>query len=188
MKKRVASYERGGLTIFLSICALFVISSFALAAEEVETQGSENQEKEKVRVQDFVAGTGVEEFDEGRMNLDDEVKKARFSFERNQTKLRVARNMIQNTIAQLDLNEKQQTKLGELASALEGKMGEVDQLYKEYLNRITLFQNQKGSDPGRIEEVFAQAKEKKESILDLYRTTFRASLEEILSEKQKDKE
>ncbi len=117
--------------------------------------------------------------------VEKEVDRAKFSLERNQTRFKIVNNLIANTIEQLDLDESETERVREYAEAFKVKVNEIEVIYEGYLKSVSLYANKKGPNPGRIEEVFVRAKEKKASLMDFYKNTFRVSLEKVLTKNEK---
>lgn len=120
-------------------------------------------------------------------HLEERINKARRIFNRNQFRLRVARNVATSTVAQMQLEGTDVESLREHLQTLEGKMAEIEGIYGGYLNEIVLFRNKRGSDPGDPSEIFSSARTKKTELVEFYKNTFRSSFEEALIQNEKEK-
>lgn len=129
---------------------------------------------------------GKEEFmlNEG---LEKRINNAKMAFEKNQVRLRIAKNIATSTVSQLKLEG---TDVGELLEALkefEARTDEIEGLYKNYLNKLLLLERERGEDPGKLNDVFRQAREKKEELRNFYKNSFRIKLEDALDRNEKEK-
>ncbi len=131
-------------------------------------------------------GGRVEAIDQ--VELEKRIMEAKTALEKNQMRLRVAKNIITSTVSQLKLEGTDIEELSSNSLDLENKMKEIETLYQDHLNKLLLFQRDENEDPGNIGNVFNQAKEKKEELVSFYKNVFRDNLEDALDRNKQGRE
>jgi len=166
--------------IFASYSFVSVHVKVALSAEDTYEEAKKGEER---------SGGSPDFAEEMKKTLDEEetkkilekkINKARGSLEINQRRLRIVRNIVTSTVAQLQLERTEITELRGNSKIFEKKLSELEILYKDYLNNLVVFSNGKGPNPGDIKEVFDNARIKKEQLRDFYDNTLRGDFEEAL--------
>jgi hypothetical protein len=131
----------------------------------------------------------VEEKERVMLNegLEKRINNAKMAFEKNQVRFRIAKNIVTSTVSQLKLEGTDVEELIKELKEFEARMSEIEGLYNNHLNELLLFERENGEDPGKLNDVFRQAREKKEKLLDFYKNSFRIKLEDALDRNEKEK-
>lgn len=198
MKNQKSYYLGIFLLIFGAWGALFSAAR-AMSEEEAQQKMEAISEMNDEEVQAYMAEIkgqvpkentpvmGENETMVWREGMEKRINNAKNAFEKNQVRLRIAKNIATSTVSQLKLEG---TDVEELLGSLkefEMRMNEIEGLYDNHLNGILLLERSKGEDPGRLSDVFRQAREKKEELMDFYKNNFRAKLADALERNEKEK-
>lgn len=153
-----------------------------------EMNGLKKPKEQDESIKSFSDGdVSAKKNDEKDKQMEEWIDVAKGRLNRNQTKLNIVKNLAKSAIFQMQTEGTDVKKIEEHLQTLENKITEIENLYSDYLNKLILFRDKKGDDPGKPTELINNARIKKTELVDFYKNTFRSSLEEALIQNEKEK-
>lgn len=197
--KNQKSYYLGVILLIFGFWGVLFSVARAMSEEEAQQKMEAISEMNDEEVQAYMAEIkgvtpkesapvmGEEELIVWKEGLEKRIHNAKMASEKNQVRLRIAKNVATSTVSQLKLEGTDVEELLESLKEFEARMNEIEGLYNNHLNELLLLERGRGEDPGKLNDIFRQAREKKEELMDFYKNNFRAKLADALERNEKEK-